>query len=222
MGTRRSKKDQAIATKSHVVGALLILAHMDDFNRSWRSVDDISLIIQSVFEMPRTKKDQLSGVLIVSNLSKDPLTKEIIDLVANDVGLFRAEFQRKSADGIKKRMKCLYMCPPKELPPTPASGTKWFDNLQVLPLDWESKRVGTKSENFKMVQEGLSNLVRQLAMKATKAAAPKRKRDKENDTQEVGSSAKKPKAAGLSALSKLIADIAGADETTNLVRLLKL
>jgi hypothetical protein len=164
MGTRRSRKDQAVATESHVAGALLILATMDDFNRSWRSVDDISRMIQSVFEMPRTAKDKLSGALTVSDFSKDALTKESIDLIANDFGLFRAELQRKGTDGKKKRMKCLCMCPPKEPPPVPASGTKWFDNLQVLPpLEcWESKRVGTKSDNFKTIQEGPSNLVRQL------------------------------------------------------------
>jgi hypothetical protein len=31
-----------------VVHALLILATIDDFNRSWRSIEDISCIIQSV------------------------------------------------------------------------------------------------------------------------------------------------------------------------------
>jgi hypothetical protein len=98
--------------------------------------------------------------------------------------LFRAELQRKGTDGKKKRMKCLCMCPPKEPPPVPASGTKWFDNLQVLPpLEcWESKRVGTKSDNFKMVQEGLSNLVRQLAMKVTKAT---QKPDPKNNKKET-------------------------------------
>jgi hypothetical protein len=75
MGTRRSRKDQAVATKSHVAGALLILATMDDLNRSWRSVDDISRIIQSVFEMPKTAEDKLSGALTVSDLSKDALRK---------------------------------------------------------------------------------------------------------------------------------------------------
>ena len=107
VGTRRSKKDQAIATESHVVGALLILAHVDNFDRSWRSVDDISRTTQSVFDLPRTTKDQLSGALTVSDLSKDPLTKEPIDLVANDFGLFCAELQRKGADDKKKLMKCL-------------------------------------------------------------------------------------------------------------------
>jgi hypothetical protein len=221
MGPRRSRKDQDVTTESHVAGALLILATLDDFNRSWRSVDDISRMIQSVFEMPRTAKDKLSGALTVSDLGKDALMKDsTIDLVANDFGLFHAKLQRKGADGKKKRMKCLCMCPPKELPPVPASGTKWFDNPQVpSPLEcWENKRVGTKSDNFKMVQEGLSNRVRQLAMKTTEATqkpAPKnnRKRDKEDDAQEEGSLAKKPKAAGLP-LSKLIADIAESEETT--------
>jgi hypothetical protein len=74
--TRKSKKEQAIATKSPVVRALLILAHMEDFNRSWRSIEDIACIIQSVFDLPRTKKNQLSGPLIVKNLSIDALTKE--------------------------------------------------------------------------------------------------------------------------------------------------
>ena len=57
------------------------------------------------------------------------------------------------------------MCPPKELPPTPASGTKWSDNLKVLHLKWESKRLGTQNDDFKRVQEDLFLLIRQLAMK---------------------------------------------------------
>jgi hypothetical protein len=172
MATRRSKKDQAIATQSPVVRALLILATLEDFNRSWRPVEDISSIIQSVFDLPRTTKDQLSGSLIVSNLSKDALTKESIDLQVNDIGIFRAEFQRKTADGKKKRIKCLYMCPPKEIPPTPDHGGKWYDNLQDLPSDFT--RIQKKDDNFKMVQEDLSKLVRQLAMPATKKATTKK------------------------------------------------
>jgi hypothetical protein len=102
---------------------------MEDFNRSWRSVEDISCIIQSLFNLPRTTKDLLLGSLIVSHLSKDALTKESVDLRANDIGIFRDEFQRRTADGKKKRMKCLYMCPPKELPPTPDRGSKWSDKI---------------------------------------------------------------------------------------------
>jgi hypothetical protein len=59
MATRRSKKDQAIATQLPVVHASLILATMEDFNRSWRTIEDISCIIQSVFDLPRTKNSQL-------------------------------------------------------------------------------------------------------------------------------------------------------------------
>jgi hypothetical protein len=104
MATRtRSKKDQAITTQSPVVCALLILATIDDFNKSWRSIEDISCIIQSVFDLPRTKKNQLSGTLIVTNLSNDALTKESVDLQVNDIGIFRDEFQRKTSDGKKKR-----------------------------------------------------------------------------------------------------------------------
>jgi hypothetical protein len=80
MVTRRSKKDQAITTQSPVVCALLILATINDFNRSWRSIEDISCIIQSVFDLPRTKKNQLPGTLIVTNLSNNALTKESVDL----------------------------------------------------------------------------------------------------------------------------------------------
>ena len=80
MVTRRSKKDQAIATQLPVVCALLILATIDDFNRSWRSIEDISCTIQSVFDLPRTKKNQLPGTLIVTNLSNNALTKESVDL----------------------------------------------------------------------------------------------------------------------------------------------
>ena len=91
MATRRSKKDQAITTQSPVVRALLILATMEDFNRSWRSIEDISCIIQSIFDLPRTKKNQLSGPVIVMNLSNDALTKESVDLRVNDIGIFRDE-----------------------------------------------------------------------------------------------------------------------------------
>jgi hypothetical protein len=236
MATRRSKKDQAITTQSPVVRALLILATMEDFNRSWRSIEDISCIIQSIFDLPRTKKNQLSGPVIVMNLSNDALTKESVDLRVNDIGIFRDEFQRKTSDGKKRRMKCLYLCPPKELPPTPEHGTKWYTNLQDLPLDWESKRLRMqKDDNYKIVQEDLSKLVRQLAKPATtKTAAQKQtlKRVKEDETQEEpfskGLCAKKPKVADLSSslkdldnkaiadsrLSKLIARISEGDEHT--------
>ena len=159
----------------------------------------------------------------MSNLSKDALTKEQIDLAANHFGLFRAEVQQKNLDGKKKWTKCLYMCPPKELSPTPASGTKWFDNLKVLPLKWESKRLlGTRNDDFKRVQEDLSILVRQLAMtatNATKSAARtknNRKRDSEGETkEEEGSLAKKQKLAEpRCSLSKFdTAILADGDET---------
>jgi hypothetical protein len=84
-----------------------------------------------------------------------------------------------------------------------------------------------KQKNFKMVQEDLLELVKQLATKATKKAAPKnnRKRDKEDDTQEDCFSkepcAKKPKvtdfdnkAIGDTRLLKLIARISEDDEHT--------
>jgi hypothetical protein len=70
------------------------------------------------------KKNQLSGTLIVTNLSNDALTKESVDLQVNDIGIFRGKFQRKTSHGKKKRTKCLYLCPTKELPPTPEHGTK--------------------------------------------------------------------------------------------------
>jgi hypothetical protein len=168
MVTRRSKKDQAIATKSPVVRALLILAQMDDFNRSWRTIEDISRILQSVFDLQRTQKNQLSCSLIVTNLSNDALTKESVDLRVNDIGIFRDEFQSRNSEGLKKRIKCLYLCPPKELPTTPERGTKWYANLQDLSSDWESKRVRIqKDDNFKTVEEDLSKLVRQLTKPAT-------------------------------------------------------
>jgi hypothetical protein len=81
MATRRSKKDQ--------VCALLILATMEDFNRSWRTMEDISCIIHSVFDLPRTKKNQLLGPVIVMNLSNVALTKEFVDLRVNGIGIFR-------------------------------------------------------------------------------------------------------------------------------------
>jgi hypothetical protein len=232
MATRRSKKDQAITTQSPVVCALLILVTIDDFNRSWRSIEDISCTIQSVFNLLRTKKNQLSGTLIVTNLSNDALTKESVDLRMNDIGIFRDEFQKKTSDGKKKRTKCLYLCPPKELPPTPEHGTKWYANLQDLPLDWDSKRIRMqKDNNYNMVREELSTLVQKLAKSAT---APKndQKRDKEEDKQEEPSSkqpyAKKPKVANTSSsmndldnkaiadtrLSKLMTRISESDEYT--------
>jgi hypothetical protein len=184
------------------VCAFLILATIDDFNRSWRSIEDISCIIQSVFDLPRTKKNQLSGTLIVTNLSNVALTKESVDLRVNDIGIFRDEFQRNTSDGKKKRMKCLCLCPPKKLPPTPEHGTKWYANLQDLSLDWDSKRIRMqKDNNYNMVREELSTLVRKLAKSAT---APKndQKRDKEEDKQEEPSSkqpyANKPKVANIS------------------------
>jgi hypothetical protein len=233
-----SKKDQAIATQSPVVGALLIVATMEDFNRSWRTIEDISCIIQSVFDLPKTKKNQLPGPVIVMNLSNDALTKESVDLRVNDIGIvFRDKFQRKISDGKKRRMKCLYLCPLKELPPTPEHGTKWYTNLQDLPLDWESKRLRMqKDDNFKIVQEDLSKLVRQLAkpVRMKKAALKQTlKRVKEDDTQDKkpsskGPCAKKPKDTDLSSslkdldnediadscLSKLIAHISEGDEHT--------
>ena len=113
---------------------------------------------------------------------------------------------------------------PKELPPTtPASGTKWFDNLKLLPFKWESKRLATRNDDFKRVQEDLFILilVRQLAMKATnvtnKAAPTKnnRKRDTEDETKEEGSLAKKQKLAEpRCSLSKFdTAILADGDET---------
>ena len=90
-------------------------------------------------------------------------------------------------------MQCLHVRPPQEPPPpAPASGTKWLDSLQVLPLEWESKGAGTKSENFAVAQDGLSHLVRQLAMKATKATTQK----------------------ALLSLSSLICEVAEGDQTT--------
>jgi hypothetical protein len=142
------------------------------------------------------------ATLIVTNLSNDALTKESVDLRVNDIGIFQDEFQRKTSDGKKKRKKCLYLCPPKELPPTPEHGTKWYANLQDLSLDWDSKRIRMqKDNNYNMVREELSTLVRKLAKSAT---APKndQKRDKEEDKQEEPSSkepyAKKPKVANIS------------------------
>ena len=225
MALRRSKKDQAIDAQSPVVRALLILANMGDFNRSWRSIEDVSRIIQNVFDLPRTSKDQMSGSLIVSHLNNDVLTKGSIDFRGNSLGIFRDQFQRKTAEGKKKRMKCLFLCPPNETIPTPDIGTKWYDDLHVLPLEWESKRLlGTKHDKFENVREDLIYLVRQLATKSTKemkTAAPKynRKRDKRGDTHgdrfDKDPCAKKPKVAALSCpLSELIAAISEGDETT--------
>ena len=90
----------------------------------------------------------------------------------NDIGIFRDEFQRKTADGKKKRIKCLCVCPPKKPPPAPDHGGKWYDNLQDLPSDFT--RIQKKDDNFKMVQEDLSKLARQLAMPATKKATTKK------------------------------------------------
>ena len=135
MATRGSKKARAITTKSPVVRALLILAKMDEFNRLWRTVEDVARIIQSVFDLPRTLKNELSTPLIGSHLSTDALTKESVDLRGNDIGIFCNEFQKRNSEGKKKRIKCLYLCPPKELPSTPEHGTKWHTNLQDLSLD---------------------------------------------------------------------------------------
>ena len=56
MALRRSNNDQAIDAQAPVVRALLILANMEDFNRSWRSVEDVSRIIQSVFDLPQLEE----------------------------------------------------------------------------------------------------------------------------------------------------------------------
>jgi hypothetical protein len=49
--------DQAFTTQLPLgVCALLILATIDDFNTSWRSIEGISCMIQSVFYMPRKKR----------------------------------------------------------------------------------------------------------------------------------------------------------------------
>jgi hypothetical protein len=72
--------------------------------------------------------------------------------------------RKKTSDGKKKRAKCLYLCPTRELPPTPEHGTKWHVNLQDLLLDWESKRlIMEKDHNFCTVQQELSTLVQKLA-----------------------------------------------------------
>jgi hypothetical protein len=52
-----------MTTQPPVVRALLILATIDDFNRSWTSIEDISCIIQNVFDLPRTKKNQPVGYI---------------------------------------------------------------------------------------------------------------------------------------------------------------
>jgi hypothetical protein len=229
MTTRRSKKDQAITTQSPVVCAILILATIDGFNRSWRSIEDISCIIQSVFDLPRMKKNQVPGTLIVTNLSNDV---QSVDHRVNDIGIFRDGFQRKTSDGKKKRTKCLYLCPPKELPPSPEHGTEWYANLQDLSLDWDSKRLRMqKDDNYHIFWEELSALVQKLAKPAT---APKndQKRDKEEDKPEEPSSkqpfTKKTKVADLSSslndldnkgiadtrLSKLMSCISESNEYT--------
>ena len=63
---------------------------------------------------------------------------------------------------------------------TKHTGTKWFDDLHALPLEWESERLlGTNHDNFENVREDLLYLVRQLATKSTKGmktAAPKNSR----------------------------------------------
>jgi hypothetical protein len=71
-------------------------------------------------------------------------------------------------------------------------------------LDWDSKRIRMqKDNNYNMVREGLSTLVRKLAKSAT---APKndQKQDKEEEKQEEPSSkqpyAKKPKVANISSI----------------------
>jgi hypothetical protein len=134
----------------------------------------------------------------------------------NNIGIFRDEFQRRTPEGKKERKKCLYLCPPKELPPTPEHGTKWHTNLQELSTDWESTRLRIqKDDNFKIVEEDLSKLLRQLtkpATEVTKKAAPKNtlKRAKEDDGMPISEEticeepyAKKPKVADISALKDL-------------------
>jgi hypothetical protein len=119
-------------TSPGVVLALLIIADLDQFNRSWRTAYDIACSMQQVFDLPRTSRDQLAGTLIMNHINNDNLA-EVVDVQNYYLGIFRDECQIKIG-GKHRKVRCLYLCPRNELPPKPEPRTKWYANMQMEQL----------------------------------------------------------------------------------------
>jgi hypothetical protein len=88
MTRSKSKKNRAVGITSPVVLALLIIADLDQVNRSWRTAYDIACIMQQVFDLTRTSRDQLTGTLIMNHINNDNLA-EVVDMRNNYLGIFR-------------------------------------------------------------------------------------------------------------------------------------
>jgi hypothetical protein len=121
---------------------------------------DIACIIQQVFDLPRTSKDQLMGTLIMNHINNENLA-EMVDLRNNHLRIFRDEYQRKIG-GKNKKLPCLYFCPRNELPPQTEPGTKWYANMmhmERLHAGYYSRsrpsRVEKKGHTFNDIKENL-------------------------------------------------------------------
>jgi hypothetical protein len=57
--------------------ALLIIADLDQFNRSRRMAYDIAFIMQQVIDLPSTSRDQLTGTLIMNHINNENLAEGV-------------------------------------------------------------------------------------------------------------------------------------------------
>ena len=75
---RMGKKPELLRPASVVVEALLHVAKIDACRDTWMPIDDFASIIHASFNLPRTTKHVLTGLVINRLISKDALTKECV------------------------------------------------------------------------------------------------------------------------------------------------
>ena len=127
-----------------VVEILLMMAELDEFAGSWKTMDDVARIIQSIYELPHSMK--ITSELINSQLCKDPCTASSVDSRdMNSTGIFRDHYNRRpviaQSNSTTQKVRCLFLCKTGVFPPKPTPGNKWSDEVDgPLPTDWMPPR----------------------------------------------------------------------------------
>jgi hypothetical protein len=153
---------------SVVVEALLHVAKIDAFRDTWMPIDDFASIIHASFNLTRTTKDILTGLVVNRRISKDALTKECVDSRHNNMtGIFR-DFRYNG----KKKVHYLCLCNPGSTPSPPPDGKQWFVDIRTLPPNWNPERgaMGTAmtTVDYERIQVALTEFLRPMIVQDRK------------------------------------------------------
>ena len=132
MRSQRKSLIHPVSTSSAITKALLFIAKISRFSRSWRTADDWAALVSQVYGLTDELKTVLTGSVLIKGVLDDPAVKTTVrEIVSgmNTTGIFCDEYRPNGS----LKTWCLFIAPPGEQPPTPSYGTKWYNNLVPLP-----------------------------------------------------------------------------------------